>query len=165
VTEQLCLACGLCCDGTLFADVKLQPGDDPQRLRAAGLPVPRSGCCRQPCAAFRGQRCTVYELRPVHCRRFECLLIKDATAGRISAAAALRTIQRTRTAAQEVRRLLRQLGDVNENLSLSLRMRRTSSRMQQGTVRAEEAASYGCLTVAYLKLTSLLSKRFYTGDL
>ena len=35
--ESLCLACGLCCDGTLFADVKLQPADEPERLRQHGL--------------------------------------------------------------------------------------------------------------------------------
>ena len=30
--EQLCLACGLCCDGTLFDHVRLGPSDDAKKL-------------------------------------------------------------------------------------------------------------------------------------
>ena len=36
---QLCLACGLCCNGALFKDVKLQSGDDPEQLASLGLPL------------------------------------------------------------------------------------------------------------------------------
>src|SRR3954469_24567821 len=32
--EQLCLACGLCCDGTLFDLVKLEGSDDARKLKA-----------------------------------------------------------------------------------------------------------------------------------
>jgi hypothetical protein len=37
---QLCLTCGLCCNGVIFANVGLRPGDDaarPQPLWAAWL--------------------------------------------------------------------------------------------------------------------------------
>ena len=37
--EQLCGECGLCCDGTLFDLVRLEPGDDARKLKALGLPV------------------------------------------------------------------------------------------------------------------------------
>jgi hypothetical protein len=40
-SSQLCLACGLCCDGTLFADVELQPGDSADRLRELGQKLPQ----------------------------------------------------------------------------------------------------------------------------
>jgi len=34
---EICLECGLCCNGVIFADVQLQPGDLPDRLRELGL--------------------------------------------------------------------------------------------------------------------------------
>ena len=34
--EDLCQACGLCCDGTLFDEVKLEVGDDAKRLTDLG---------------------------------------------------------------------------------------------------------------------------------
>jgi len=39
LASTLCLACGLCCDGTLFRDVELQPGDAWEKFRAEGLPL------------------------------------------------------------------------------------------------------------------------------
>ena len=37
--EDLCRACGLCCDGTLFDVVKLEADDDARRLSNLGLPI------------------------------------------------------------------------------------------------------------------------------
>jgi hypothetical protein len=50
VTEQLCLTCGLCCDGTLFKDVELLHGDDPAKLTAFGLPLRRTWTKDSPAA-------------------------------------------------------------------------------------------------------------------
>jgi len=37
VAQQLCLECGLCCNGVIFANGQLQPEDDTEKLRALGL--------------------------------------------------------------------------------------------------------------------------------
>ena len=65
--ENLCRACGLCCDGTLFDLVKLETGDDAGRLQALGLPVKvsrgRTPVARfpQPCSALCADRtCRLY---------------------------------------------------------------------------------------------------------
>src|SRR5437868_1476023 len=92
-SSALCLECGLCCNGVIFADVRLQRGDDPGRLRALGLPIatphaPSSASplrktggvpaprFAQPCAALDGCRCRIYADRPAYCRQFDCLLLK-----------------------------------------------------------------------------------------
>ena len=101
--EQLCRACGLCCDGTLFDLVKLEPGDDAGKLKALGLPVSLSrgqtpvARFPQPCSALCEDRtCRVYAERPWQCRTFECQLFKDAKAGRIAFAAALPVVKQAR---------------------------------------------------------------------
>ena len=100
--EQLCLACGLCCNGVLFKDVELQPGDDAIGLRKQGLPVsrPRSpvGVLRfpQPCAALGPDcRCHIYPDRPTRCQQFECALLKAVLDKRIQLPVALTTIRTT----------------------------------------------------------------------
>src|SRR5438132_2396309 len=55
VAEDLCLECGLCCNGVIFADVRLQPGDDPKRLKALGLAVANSDPLRRRDSAARGR--------------------------------------------------------------------------------------------------------------
>ena len=70
----LCQACGLCCDGTLFSVVPLTAEDQPhQRLTIETKPS-GARALRQPCSALSGTCCTVYEQRPLACRRYQCLL-------------------------------------------------------------------------------------------
>src|SRR3954464_7170194 len=93
--NSLCLECGLCCNGAIFADVRLQPEDDPARLKTLGLsistPQSRQGTrhFNQPCSALDGCRCRIYTGRPAYCRLFDCLLLKSVNEGRTGTAEAL----------------------------------------------------------------------------
>jgi hypothetical protein len=122
--SQLCPACGLCCNGVLFGDVELQSNDDAKHLKELGLALSRKGrkqCFRQPCSCFDGQWCRVYEDRPHRCREFECGLLKRVLAGTVNVPAALKSIAQARKAADDVRNIVRELGDTNEHLPLNRR--------------------------------------------
>ena len=181
---QLCLACGLCCNGVLFKDVELQPGDNAVRLKALGLPIHESRKNQrtaeqrpiskpdtqhskfpQPCAALcAGNRCRLYAERPVRCREFECSLFKSVASGETEMSAALKTIGIARQRADKVRRLLHELGDTNEHLALSLRFKRTRKRLESGALDENTADSFGELTLAVHALNFLLSEKFYPGN-
>lgn len=175
----------MCCNGVIFADVQLQPEDSSGRLQALGLRfLPQTGgreregkqggkdqstasggnlkFC-QPCAAFQGRRCRIYDQRPSHCRKFECLLLKRFRDGRTSGAAALREIRRTQSCAEQVLLLLRQLGDTDEQLPLARRFRHTAERFEAVRIDSNLAEIYGRLTVAVLDLNLRLSSFFYPG--
>jgi Fe-S-cluster containining protein len=124
---QLCPKCGLCCNGVLFADVRLQTGDSARRLAELGLPLKKTAglpAFPQPCAGFDGTLCRIYADRPKHCRAFECGLLKRVQAGEIDADTALKKIAGAKRLAEKVRRLLRRLGDRDEQLALTLRYAR-----------------------------------------
>lgn len=74
-SEDLCLSCGLCCDGSLFWAVPVDPDED------APAPLDANGWLRQPCACFDGA-CTVYGSRPSECRTFDCRVLQTVQAGR-----------------------------------------------------------------------------------
>ncbi len=167
--EHLCLACGLCCDGTLFDNVQLGPGDDATKMKALGLPVEVTRAqrpitlFRQPCAALCADRtCRVYADRPGQCRSFECGVFKDTEAGRIEFAAALRLVKQARRQADNVRRLLRKLGDTEEHRSLSERFRRTQRRLESGSVDAAAGDTFAELSLAVHKFKLLAHEKFYT---
>jgi uncharacterized protein len=170
IMGQLCPACGLCCNGVIFANVGLRPGDDATRLRALDLPIctPHSKLrpphLNQPCAAFDGCRCRVYADRPQYCREFECVLLKSVKAGRTETAAALRIIRTARERAEIVRRLLGALGDTDEQLPLTARFRRTGKRMKERDLDEETADTYAQLTLAVHDLNLLLGDAFYPGS-
>ena len=164
------MACGLCCNGVIFANVALRPSDDAARLRMLGLPVWNSQSAlrpphvSQPCAVLDGCRCRVYADRPEYCRQFECVLFKSVRAGRTKPAAALRMIRTARERADKVRRLLHALGDTDEQLPLSARFRHTGKRLKGHELDEETADNYAQLTLAVHDLNLLLSEAFYPGS-
>jgi len=88
----LCLSCGLCCDGTLFRFVPLEP-EEAKRLE--GRVTPYEGGMAQPCLALDGVKCRVYADRPSVCRKFRCLALQQLEAGEISGEDAHEFIQET----------------------------------------------------------------------
>jgi uncharacterized protein len=165
LTDTLCLACGLCCNGVLFKDVELQAGDDPAHLKALGQPVetPR-GKARfaQPCAALcPDNRCRIYDERPARCRQFECALFQAVAAGKVELPAALRVIRSAHRSAAKVRELLASLGDCDEGLALSLRFQRTKRRLERDLTDDETAERYADLTLAVHELNLHLGREFY----
>lgn len=70
MSEVLCRACGLCCDGSLFGRVPLA---EDERVH---LPLaPGGNAFDQPCPAHVDDACTIYETRPRACREFTCRLL------------------------------------------------------------------------------------------
>lgn len=110
LTDTLCTKCGLCCDGTLFADVELSGPAEATRLESMGLDILDEGDdgaqMQLPCAALEGTRCSVYAHRPRCCRSFECQLLTDVRSGRVPLAAASIRIRETLAQVRRVRRLL-----------------------------------------------------------
>src|SRR5262245_47759228 len=105
---NLCLHCGLCCNGVIFGDVKLQPEDDAHCLAALGMPLKpiRNGHkFAQPCHMFDGCRCKIYAERPAHCRTFECALLKRVLSEEITMSFALRQVRKARTLVDTIERL------------------------------------------------------------
>lgn len=114
----------MCCNGVLFGDVELQPGDDGKRLAARGLELFRKGrkrCFSQPCACFDGKWCRIYDDRPQRCATFECRLLQRVQSGKTDAAAALKVIAQARRRVETLRRLVRELGHTDERVPLNLR--------------------------------------------
>jgi len=166
--EKLCLACGLCCDGTLFDNVRLEPGDDAKRLKTLGLPVTvsrgREPVARfnQPCAALCTDRtCQVYANRPKQCRTYECMIFKRMQSGELAPGTALRAVTNARRQANRVRRLLRALGDTDEKRSLGERFFRMQCRMEEKPADAPALATFADLSLAVHRLKLLAHAKFH----
>jgi uncharacterized protein len=169
-SANLCLECGLCCNGVIFADVELQPIEfkclkfKVQSLATRGKNgQPGVAKLPQPCAAFDGCRCRIYAERPTYCRQFECLLLKNVQAGRLERAAASRIVRTAKERAERVRALLRELGDTDEESALSLRFQRAAKRYEKAPLADGKAETYADLTLAVHDLNMLISEAFYPG--
>jgi Fe-S-cluster containining protein len=167
-SASLCLECGLCCNGVIFADVELQSSEiqdlrsNFENLKLTGKKGHRSKL-PQPCAAFDGCRCRIYSDRPTYCRQFECLLFKNVQSGRLGREAASRIVRTAKERGEKVRALLRELGDADEQSPLSLRFQRAAKRFEKAPLTDDKADIYADLTLAVHDLNMLLSEAFYPG--
>lgn len=74
---NICLACGICCDGSLIGFVQIEQ-EEFSRVRKI-LDIEESdsiGFFLQPCTKFCNG-CTIYEERPKQCGLFECKLLQS----------------------------------------------------------------------------------------
>jgi hypothetical protein len=107
--SDLCLSCGLCCDGSLFERAYLH-SDEKDLAKSLELIVldehsEKTGF-RLPCNLFKGC-CSIYEqTRPYVCGAFKCKLLLKYETDKINLASNLELIRRARTMQAELTHLL-----------------------------------------------------------
>ncbi len=76
-SENICLACGCCCDGTLIGFVQLDKEELPVVRELTDIEEANGkGFILQPCKSFC-DGCTIYTKRPKQCGIFKCGLLKS----------------------------------------------------------------------------------------
>jgi Fe-S-cluster containining protein len=93
--SDLCLPCGLCCDGSLFSHAWLEPAEEGQ-ARSLGLevyPLDTRVTFRLPCPLFRPDRCSIYgQRRPGICASYQCRQLRNYLRGKVALEDAVRQI-------------------------------------------------------------------------
>jgi len=170
IVKELCGACGLCCNGAIFADVELRSTDDEKQLRLLGLQIKRpfhpQGVSKflQPCVAHDGCKCGIYSKRPEYCRAFECAILKNVCSGAVKKTAAMRIIREAKNKLAVINDFLMELGNGDETISHRVRFKQMSRGMKDAGADQAKLALFGELTVAVHELNVLLAKSFYPGQ-
>jgi Fe-S-cluster containining protein len=114
--SRLCRTCGLCCDGSIFSDVRLQYADSAQELKALGFRIQhkkKGDFFNQPCSAFKNKACSVYHQRPSRCRAFECQQLKRLAQGETTEESVLKKIKEAQCKIDIIKKFLYDLGPTN----------------------------------------------------
>ena len=97
--QAVCVACGLCCDGTLFGHAELgqdEKGHLPELIEQNAFMIGEKDYFRLPCLYF-SDRCTIYESsRAVVCGAYRCRLLADMAEGKVTAEDAMETVREAR---------------------------------------------------------------------
>ena len=167
LTDKLCTRCGLCCDGSLFADVELAGPAEAAGLEILGLEIEEDdadgGLLAQPCAALQGKRCGIYAHRPECCRTFECRLLQDVRRGAVGVELAAAQIAETLKRVGRVRKLAAELGQRDGRLPLKERC--TAALALAGEAGADPARDRkrAELEAELSAVEQLIWKRFLRG--
>ena len=161
----LCPACGLCCNGVLFGDVELQRGDDAKLLAKLGVKLFSKGrktAFAQPCACLVQGLCRIYADRPKRCAAFDCGLLKRVQRGQLTAPTALKKIAEAKRRAEEVRQLVRALGNPTEAQPLNQRYAVVIAQPIDMSAAEAEIERRGELMMAVARLVESLERDFLT---
>lgn len=152
--QSLCLACGLCCDGTIFSQVPLGPEEEVILLEESGIRIisdKASRIFKQPCPAHKSCVCKIYADRPLNCRAYQCSVLKRFKKNEINRDEALRIIRITTSSREDLKRQM--LGGGHEGSLEGLSKRFWSG---DSTLIAKEKDLFRCFIV----LQKLLDKYF-----
>ena len=166
LTDILCTRCGLCCDGSLFADVELAGTDEASALEVMGLEVEDDddgAQLLQPCAALTGKRCGIYPHRPECCRSFECRLLQEAKRGAVSVDEAREKIAEVLRRIERVNDLIGQLGVSNDRLPLKERCAEALVGSGEGRADSGRNRKRDELEAAMAGVERLLQESFLSG--
>jgi hypothetical protein len=76
--QEICLSCGICCDGTLYNKANLYPGEKgtlPEEIENSYFKIENAEYFRLPCSYFF-DKCTIYNLKKAMvCNGFKCKLL------------------------------------------------------------------------------------------
>jgi Fe-S-cluster containining protein len=106
--SDLCAACGLCCNGTLYSYVTLLDQEEVDALKKHDPNIAfllRNGMQTfdQPCKLHNGTGCTGYLTRPDTCSRYSCALLRAVAADDVTPFEALATIQEAKALVENVK--------------------------------------------------------------
>jgi len=168
LTATLCTRCGLCCDGSLFADVELASNDEASALEVMGLDIEDDdqgdgGLLWQPCRGLKGKRCSIYAHRPDCCRTFECRLLQDVKRGKVGVDPAKKRIAQALREIERVKKLVVQLGQVNERLPLKERCLEALALSEQVEADPQRNRTRAKLEAAMTSVESMIRETFLGG--
>jgi len=117
ITTTLCTVCGLCCDGSLLADVELRNAKEALAVESMGLQVeddddtPRqTPVMLLPCRALKKRCCSIYAHRPRSCRDFECRVLIQVREVNLSLKSARSKIESAHSKIAELKTLIKDHG-------------------------------------------------------
>lgn len=161
--SRLCVTCGMCCDGTLFHIVRMQPSDSVSALNVLGLKLKKKkgqNCIEQPCPMLKQQQCSIYVGRPERCRLFECELLKRLANESITEANAAITISEARRQVTEILDLIEKCGHHNKRQPLTIRYDRVMAQPVSEDWDPSDVKKREELKVRMRVLQSLLAEAF-----
>lgn len=168
LTDTLCTHCGLCCDGSLFADVDLANDDEASALEVMGLEIEdpdedHRGLLLQPCRALAGKRCGIYPHRPDCCRTFECLLLQQVRRGVVGVERAKGNISEALRRIARVKELIGRSGQSHESLPLKEQWVEALAWFAEVATNPERKRKRAELQAAMTSVERLIRKTFLAG--
>jgi len=159
-STNICLSCGLCCDGTLIGFVQLCEEEIPELSKLIEIEaVNGKGFILQPCKEFCNG-CTIYAKRPKHCISFKCGLLKSVEQKELGFDLAIETIIAVKQKKGTIEKKLETLQIELQSHSFYFKMVELKKMIRKSKFESSLTKSHLELVTDLMQLDKLLLSKF-----
>lgn len=157
---NICLSCGLCCDGTLIGHVQLSSEELPTLRGLMDIEDENNnGFFLQPCKKYC-DGCSIYSQRPKQCASFNCGLLKSHEQKELSSDSALEIISRVKQKKIAIEKNLVALNIELKSQSFYFKMVELKKLLQQTNSESSLTQNHLELISELEQLDTLMSNKF-----
>lgn len=159
-SENICLSCGFCCDGTVIGFVKIGREELPVLRELIDLKDANyNGFFLQPCDNY-GDGCNIYSKRPKQCANFKCELLKSLEQKELDFDSAIELINVVKQKKIAIEKKLATLPFELQSQSFYFKMIELKKLLQKNKSESSLTQNHLELISDLNQLDSLLSKKF-----
>lgn len=165
--QKICVACGMCCDGTLFHFAHLNHGERgtlPEKIESNSYTRDGNDYFRLPCEYFV-RKCKIYGSKRAHvCGDYRCQLLKDYAGGKVELEGALDVVREALNMRAEIMEQYRRISGDRRKIYFK-RLLRELGKTEDSPVRAKLGSMEYDLLLAHCNIfEALLIKHFRSAD-
>ena len=159
-STNICLACGLCCDGTLIGFVQVSHDELPAIKELMAVEEASSdGVFIQPCSKYC-DGCTIYSQRPKQCASYDCELLKSFQQKELDYTSAIEIIEEAKQRKRAIEEKLALLPIKLQSQSFYFQMAELEKLYQKNEHALASTQAFKDLITDIKQLDDLLSKKF-----
>lgn len=148
--NNICIKCGLCCDGTLFSWANIEPNEVIDKLfPIETIKIDKSDkkTFSLPCQFLSNCLCSIYASetpkRPLTCIKFKCKLLQKYEANQITYSESITLIKKTKELAQKNDDLINDTFPELKELSTSKKIKALKNKLEIANNQAEFRKQFG----------------------
>ena len=158
---NLCVACGICCDGTLIGFVQLESDEMPALKKVMEIEEENGhGFFMHPCKNLCDDGCSIYTNRPKKCGEFKCELLNSHEAKEIDFDSAMEIVNIVKQKKITIEQKLATLQIELKSTSFYFKMVELKKILKKGQSESTLTTSHLELKSDIQQLDDLLIKRF-----
>lgn len=159
--QNICIQCGLCCDGTLFNHARIQESEPLETGYSFETFVRRRPGFRLPCTYLKNRVCSIYDQRPYSiCASFRCKLLRAVNSGNVKYADALKTINEVIALKTRIESQILEHHPENKGDSLPRKLKQFKLHFADAMNDVEIRKKFGYIFLSYFILNMKLSTSF-----
>ncbi|MEN8230183.1 MAG: YkgJ family cysteine cluster protein [Bacteroidota bacterium] len=170
--SNICIKCGMCCNGTLFFWAKIYEGetiDNELEMKRVQIKHKDTEGLSLPCSYLKDSVCSIYyssnPQRPLICNSFKCKLLKKYEKREISYENALMIIENTKALVANFDNKIKNSFPDIASKSIQVKIRRLNEKHNESLTQIAFRKNYGKILLDSLILNKMFEKYFIKAEI